>query len=214
MALIKDLEGKTFGQWTVLYRAENGAGGQSRWHSICTCGNERDVYGTHLIHGRSVSCGCKNYKNLDPKASLRHGMANTKLHETWRQMRARCNNKRSKHYLDYGGRGISVCDEWDIFENFMEWSLANGYSDELSIDRIDNDGDYEPDNCRWTTALVQMNNRRNTVYVTYKGETKPLKDWCRELDLKYQRMWCRIVKYKWDIDRAFEEKVHRSRGEE
>ena len=176
MAPIKGLEGKTFGQWTVLYRADNGSGGQSRWHSVCTCGNERDVYGTHLMHGRSVSCGCKNYKYLDPYAGTKHGMADTKLHETWRQMRSRCNNPKSKHYPNYGGRGISVSSEWDIFENFMEWSLANGYADDLSIDRIDNDGNYEPGNCRWTTALVQMNNRRNTVYVTYKGETKPLKD--------------------------------------
>ena len=122
-------------------------------------------------------------------------------------MRKRCYNPNCKRYKDYGGRGIKICEEWyNSSDAFVEWSLNNGYSDDLTIDRIDVNGDYSPENCKWSTYIEQCNNTRNTIYVEYKGIKKPLTIWCRELNLNYDTVHGRIRDCGWSVERAFNEK--------
>lgn len=155
MSVLEDLTGQIFGEWTVMYRAENTKRGSTMWHCKCSCGKEKDVYGGSLRCGRSRSCG-----HFRIKGNPKHGKRYTKLYMVWDSMRSRCNTPTNKSYHYYGGRGISVCKEWDDFKNFETWALKNGYKEGLSIDRINNDGNYEPPNCRWTTAHEQRINQR------------------------------------------------------
>lgn len=135
----------------------------------------------------------------------KHGLKNTRLYRIWLGMKDRCNNPNTSRYLDYGGRGITVCDEWnDDFKSFYDWSMSHGYSDILTIDRIDNDKGYSPDNCRWVTMLIQANNSRHNHNITYKGETHSLSDWSRILGLSFHLLSNRINRYGWSVENAFE----------
>lgn len=140
--------------------------------------------------------------------SYKHGGKGTKLYEVWYSMRRRCNCQNSNAYKYYGGRGISVCKEWaNDFSKFREWAIANGYREGLSIDRIDVNGNYEPQNCRWTTAKEQANNQRNTLRIEYKNKTKILHEWAEILGIKPCTLYYRLFKLSWDKERAFNEKV-------
>lgn len=132
-----------------------------------------------------------------------HGQSGTKLHFIWIEMRRRCQSLNHPKYHLYGGRGIKVCDEWQSFEIFYKWSSENGYIEGLSIDWINNDGNYEPTNCRWTTQFRQNNNTRRTRKVTYKGKTQSLADWARELNLNYNTLRSRR-RIGWNIAAIFE----------
>lgn len=143
--------------WTVITQAGNTPRGGALWQSKCACGTVRDVLGQDLRKGKSVSCGCKNHKNL---ADLRrtHGASDTRLYNIWKCAKARCNDLSYQHY---GGRGISVCAEWkNDFSAFREWALSHGYEDHLTIERVDVNGNYDPSNCIWAGADVQSANRR------------------------------------------------------
>lgn len=129
------------------------------WLCECACGTETVVAGWRLRKGEPKSCGCLQ-REVTAKRNLSHGMAGTRLYRIWANMIARCCNERGTQYPDYGGRGISVCDQWKSFEPFAEWASANGYSHALSIDRVNNNGNYEPSNCRWATATEQSRNKR------------------------------------------------------
>lgn len=136
-----------------------------------------------------------------------HNKSNTKLHLVWITMRQRCNNDKSQRFELYGGRGIKVCREWDEdFMSFYRWSLSNGYKEGLSIDRIDNNGDYEPDNCRWVDQKEQNNNTRRTNFITYKGKTQSLKQWSEELNLNYSTLRSRL-RIGWSVEESFEIKM-------
>lgn len=150
-----DLTGKQFGHWTVLSIAGKDKRGNVIWNCRCSCGEEKQVDGRSLRGGASKSCG-HGKKRGNPK----HGSRYTKLYMVWVSMRGRCSNPHNKDYEYYGGRGITVCGEWDDYINFERWALSHGYSDGLSIDRINNDGNYEPSNCRWATAHEQRINQR------------------------------------------------------
>lgn len=127
---------------------------------------------------------CKHIKNVTT-----HGMSNTRLFNTWVRLKQKCYNSNDSHYKYYGSRGIVVYQEWlDDFMNFYNWAMENGYRDDLTIDRIDVDGNYEPDNCRWVDMKIQCNNRRNTKYITYNGKTQTISQWCDELNLPYKRV--------------------------
>jgi hypothetical protein len=131
-----------------------------------------------------------------------HGMYGTRIYRIWAAMKRRCYNKNYHEFYLYGGRGIVVCDDWMEFKGFYLWSLQNGYNDTLSIDRINNQGNYEPYNCRWISTKKQANNRRSNILIHYKGEEKTLKEWAENLGLNYKAVWKRIHN-GWDVEMAF-----------
>lgn len=146
----------------------------------------------------------KNAKNPNYK----HGLRKTRLFSIWANMKTRCINPRSTHYNRYGGRGITVCDEWrDNFQSFYEWAMANGYKDDLTIDRIDNNGNYEPSNCRWTTSKEQARNTSRNVLITIDGETKSLMSWCEKYNINYKTVRDRL-KRGWTIEKSLTESVN------
>jgi len=155
-----DLTNKTYGKLSVIKRVENNKHGKSQWLCKCECGGTKIVSGRGLNSGDTRSCGC-----LRRNSGFKHGLRFTRQYRILQNMKSRCYNPKATKYINYGGRGIKICDEWldeeKGIENFYNWSIENGYSDDLSIDRIDNDGDYEPDNCRWVTYKEQNLNKRN-----------------------------------------------------
>lgn len=203
MTTYKNLTGQTFGELTVIERADDHVcpSGQHirMWKCVCSCGNITNVSSRNLQTGNTKSCGCKSTER-----KTKHGLWGSRIYKIWYGIRGRCYNAKSPNYSTYGGRGIIMCDEWkNDFMAFYKWSIEHGYDDNLSIDRIDVNGNYCSDNCRWVDRLTQENNKRNTNYVTYKGETKPLAVWCRELNLKHSLVSSRIQK-GWNVATAFE----------
>lgn len=187
----EDLTGRRYGRYTVIGRAESyiskSGTYQTRWLCRCDCGNERIVFAQALKSGHSKSCGC-----LQKETATKHGQKYTRLYGIWHNMKWRCSNEHCQSYPNYGGRGISVCAEWERFEPFMEWAMRNGYTDKLTLDRIDNDGDYCPNNCRWATAKEQANNRRNNHYITAFGETRTVSEWAKISGISRQAINWRI----------------------
>lgn len=152
----------------------------------CKCGAEKEYYHQNLHHGKTRSCGCYQSR-LASEMMTTHGRRHTRLYTIYANMKARCLNANTPNYKNYGGRGIKVCDEWlESFSDFEKWSLENGYKDDLSIDRVNNNGDYEPSNCRWADDITQNHNRNCTWRVTIEGVTKPAIVWCRENGIKYE----------------------------
>lgn len=159
MGKIIDLTGKRFGRLTVIEKAEKkDKYNNIYWNCKCDCGNFRCVSTRNLNRGDTKSCGCLKHES---KTTI-HGKYKERIHKEWRGILHRCKNPSASHYENYGGRGISVCDEWsgkDGFINFYKWSMENGYSDNLTLDRKDNDKGYSPDNCRWVTHMENCHNR-------------------------------------------------------
>ena len=183
MAKRKDLTGQKFGMLTVLGFAPDGkrADGSNlvRFYCVCDCGKEVVVTGKYLTSGDIKSCGGhRTYKH-----TTKHGMCGTRLYHIWNGIKQRCLNQNNKNYQIYGGRGIKICDDWLEFIPFYEWAINNGYTDKLSIDRINVDGDYEPFNCRWATAEEQANNQRNNVVVSYDGDEYTVAQLMRKLNM-------------------------------
>lgn len=166
-----DMTGQQCGDWTVLRQAGNQRGGAALWLSRCVCGTERPVLGSDLRKGQSRNCGCAGMNRLGDMRRT-HGESGTRLHRIWKGMIQRCHQPTYHGYENYGGRGILVCDGWRKFEPFREWAMANGYRDNLSIDRVDNNKGYYPQNCRWATPKTQSRNRR-FVALTSEGRPGP-----------------------------------------
>lgn len=168
MAIKQNLKGQRFGRLTALYTVPNN-NYHTRWHCVCDCGNTKDVLQQNLVNGHVRSCGCLHVeRNKEKLAVLNESMQRESHHETktrlyhiWINMKSRCFDENSTTFYHYGGRGITVCREWaSSFLSFKEWATANGYSDELSIDRINVDGNYCPENCRWVSGSIQQFNKR------------------------------------------------------
>lgn len=177
-----DLTGQRFGMLTVVERAPN-RGKDTMWLCRCDCGNEIASTPSHLKSGHTKSCGCFRSSVLAQQGSKNatHGMKRTPLYKTWGSIKTRCLNPNTPAYPNYGGRGISICDAWkDNFEAFYNWAIASGYQKGLSIDRIDVNGPYSPENCRWVTIDIQANNKRTNRVVTFNGKTQTLQQWADE----------------------------------
>ena len=185
---VKDLTNKRFGHLTVIkMNEERGPSNKVMCTCKCDCGNTVVVMSNSLTTGKTISCGCKIQNKT-------HGMTDSRIYKIWADMKNRCTNVNNRSYSDYGGRGITFCEEWDKFENFYKWSKESGYSDNLTIDRINVDGNYEPDNCRWDTYKQQNDNRRNNIYIEYNNETITLKELSRQTGINYQTLLRRYNK--------------------
>lgn len=166
--------GKKYGRWTVLERVGLSSTGEPTFKCICECGTIKVQNIYSLVSGNSKSCGCYEAE-VKAKMKTTHGYTNHPLYKVFTDMKDRCYNPKRKEYRNYGARGIKICDEWrNNRASFIEWSLEHGYKKGLEIDRIDNNGDYCPENCRFVTRRENTNNRRNTVLVEIRGETMPL----------------------------------------
>lgn len=174
-----DLTGQRFGRWTVLGEAGKDKGRDIYWKCRCDCGIEKEVSGIALRWNRSKSCGC-----ISKKHGGRRDGKQERLYVVWRDMKIRCNNQNDKSYDRYGGRGIQICNDWqNDYTAFRDWALANGYAEGLQIDRIDNDGNYCPENCRWVTRKENARNTRANKKVTVNGDTKCISEWIEELNI-------------------------------
>lgn len=183
-ARLNDLTGKTFGRWTVLEKTRKQQRSQV-YLCRCECGNMREVTQSNLTQEKSQSCGCLQ-KELASQRFTTHGMRKSRLYNIYANMKARCTNPNNKSYDSYGGRGIGICQDWnDSFDAFKEWALSHGYSDDLTIDRIDVDGDYCPENCRWANQEQQSNNQQKTIWIEILGERRSLKQWTTFMGWNY-----------------------------
>lgn len=171
---IIDLSGKRYGRLLVK-KIHPTIKGDAYFDCVCDCGREKVARGRDLKRGSVKSCGCLLHE-FDRKNKT-HGMSKTRIFRIWAGMIQRCENPNNNKYKIYGERGIVVCDEWRKFEPFLEWAKENGYKENLTIDRIDTNGNYEPSNCRWVDLKVQANNTRSTIFLTYNGETKSASEW-------------------------------------
>lgn len=199
-----DLTGQRFGRWTVCEMTGK-RNGKIIWLCKCDCGNTKIVQGSSITNGASRSCGCLTRETTIARNTT-HGGRKSRLYNIWNHMLRRCGNPKVKAYKDYGLRGITVCPEWkDSFEAFRDWANANGYSDEKSIDRIDVNGNYCPNNCRWETRQVQNNNRRSVRQVTFNGITHTIREWSDLTGIDYFVIRSRLNR-GWSVERALTEK--------
>ena len=207
MGNFMDLTGQRFGRLTVIGLAPKGKCRQTRWLCRCDCGTEKSVQAGHLRNGSIVSCGCYNSEMTSKRNHIyktKHGDAThthrDRLYRIYLQMKNRCLRKTHKYYYRYGERGIKICPEWlgeHGYENFKEWSYANGYKPNgdrktMTLDRIDNDGDYCPDNCRWVTFKVQANNKSCNHRITIGNETHTISEWADIVGIDQRSISSRI----------------------
>jgi len=186
-----DLTGKRFGRLVVISRTESPRKTETRWECQCDCGKIISTDGSRLKRGITKSCGCLA-NELTSLRSKKHGMFGTRLYRIWFNMKQRCANAKHVAYKNYGGRGIKVCDEWQDFEPFYKWAIANGYNDNLTIDRIDNNKGYSPDNCKWVSDKEQGQNKRNNRLICINGETHTIAEWFRLSGIKESTLRWRI----------------------
>ena len=205
-----DLTGKRYGNLTVISKSAP-INGRSNWLCKCDCGNETIVRTSNLESGHTKSCGC--YKRMrEIEANTVHGLSNTRIHRIWDNMKTRCLNKNSPAFRFYGGRGITICEEWlNDRSKFFEWALSNGYSDNLTIERIDNDKGYYPDNCAWVTKEMQYKNKRQNIMITYDGKTLCAEDWSKVTGIPSMTIRWRY-KHGWSAERTLTTKPY-TKGE-
>lgn len=197
MPVFTDLVGQRFGRLQVKSREPGLRHKSSLWRCACDCGSETVVTASCLKGGRTSSCGCLQ-KELTSKRSRTHGESSSRIYKIRQGMLSRCYNEKTPNFKDYGLRGIGVCKEWrSSYESFRDWALSNGYEDGLTLDRINNQGNYEPSNCQWITPAEQNRNRRTNV--KYKG--KCIAEWIRELGLKKTAVETRLKRH-WPIEKA------------
>lgn len=198
-----DLTGHKYGKLSVIKPVGKNKHGKVLWLCKCECGNETITSSNSLRRGHTISCGCAHLEKI-AKGNPKHGLTNAKLYPVWVMMKDRCMNSNNKEYKNYGGRGVTVCNEWkNNFQAFYDWAMTNGYVEGLSIDRIDNNGNYEPSNCRWATRREQQLNTTRNKRITYNGKTQTLTEWSEELNVRFNKLWERLYKLNWSVERAF-----------
>lgn len=203
-----DMTGKRFGLLTVIEQAEDQISPSGRHHKMwvckCDCGKIKTINGDNLRGGNTISCGCVQ-KEITRVHRYKHGDADSRLYNIWCAMKRRCYNENDPKYNLYGGRGISICDEWrSNYASFMNWAYENGYDinaprGKFTIDRIDVNGNYEPTNCRWVDQKVQANNIRTNHRITYNNETHTIAEWSTILDIPYSNLYSALSKNEFDM---------------
>lgn len=197
MSTYKDLRGQVFGRLTVVDLSHRSQTGKHHWTCICECGTSRIVDGAAMLSGNTKSCGCLK-REVSAARSLRHGHYNSKTFRSWAEMKTRCQNVNRERFKHHGGRGIKVCERWQKFENF--YADMGERPPGKTLDRIDNDGHYEPANCRWATPAEQARNTRRTVKITINGETKCQSDWSREFGISLSTVRTRVkAGWPWEL---------------
>lgn len=199
-----DLTGQKFGRLIVVRRAEN-KHGRVAWLCKCDCGKEIITTSYLLKSGQSKSCGCYNIDKIIERNTT-HGDSKTRLYKEWGAMKERCYRPKHEYYADYGGRGVSVCSEWldekSGYKTFKAWAIANGYKDDLTLERKDVNGNYEPSNCKWATRIEQANNKRNSQRYKIDGEYLTIAQIARRYGIKYAKLRDRLKVLHWDINKA------------
>lgn len=202
MPKIIDLTGQKFGRLTVIKYVGKDKHHFAHWLCRCDCGNEKTINSNALRSGVTISCGCYHSERT-VKVHSKHNLSHTRLYTEWRHMKDRCLNPNHKAYSYYGGRGITICPEWkDDVQAFADWSYSNGYADNLTLDRIDANGNYEPSNCRWITQSEQMSNTRRCQIYEINGEKHTISEWCKIYNVPYERTRNRVVNRGWNIEKA------------
>ncbi len=191
---------KKYGRLLVVDLSDKPSKASRYWKCLCDCGRVIDIQGTRLRSGKIMDCGCGKSERLR-KAATVHGLSKSPTWYSWKSMRDRCLNPNVSNYETYGGRGIRVCERWsDSFEAFLQ--DMGERPPNTTIDRIDNDGNYEPGNCKWSSNEQQAVNRRTSLeFITYLGETRSLSEWSRILGIDYQKLYRRL-KSGWSVERA------------
>ena len=208
-----DMTGQKYGRLIVLERDLSRGKRPTMWKCKCDCGNIISTQASALRNGHTKSCGCYLKDRLSQKHTT-HNMSNHRLYRVWAQMKDRCFNPKSHNYMYYGERGITVCDEWkNSFESFYSWAISSGYKDNASrglftLDRINVDGNYEPQNCRFVDTKVQSLNKRTNHFLTFNGETKPISVWADEVGILATTIDSRINKHGWSVEKALTTPPH------
>lgn len=215
-----DIIGETFNYIFVKERIGSNKWKEPTFLCVCTrCGSEFVAKSSAIRYGKVKSCGCEYKQQVSDRMkeyflayqhpNYKHGDSHTRLFGIWSSMKERCLNQNNKRFHQYGGRGIVVCDEWvNDYGAFKDWAIQNGYQDSLTLDRIDVNGNYAPDNCRWVSWEVQQNNRRNNRILSFNGKTQTMAEWSKELGIKEKTLSQRLNTYHWSVERALTEPVH------
>lgn len=210
--------GERFGNLVVVEELEE-KGGKRMLRCLCDCGEETIVEFGNLRNHLTTSCGCRRWLNMSKSKNIndykefkkQNANASERLYVIWRCMRARCLNEENISYPHYGGRGITICTEWLDFLPFRTWAINNGYNDKLTLERVDVNGNYCPENCTWIPWEEQCNNKRNTIRLTYKGETHTLKEWSKLLGIPLKTLRDRACKRKngWSDERILTQPIRK-----
>lgn len=207
--------GQKYGRLTVVgFEKKTGKSRGWNWIVKCDCGNKKVVSAQDVKAGKTKSCGCYHDECIAKRArKFEHGVyENRRLYRIYNGVKRRCYTKTEARYKDYGGRGITMCDEWlneDCgFDKFVEWAISNGYGDDLTLERKDVNGNYSPENCEWITLSDQTKNKRETLWVDYHGEHIRLIELCKREGVLYDTVHDRIYRRKWTVERAVDQKVN------
>lgn len=206
MSKHKDLIGEKFNRLIVIEKVGLDKNNQMQWLCECECGNMKIVTSHNLLNGSCKSCGCLNKELVSNRNRMRaiHGDCGTRLYHIWADMKSRCTNQNNPYFYRYGGRGITIYEEWcDSYVMFKEWALQNGYQKDLTLDRKNNDGNYEPSNCRWVNMSIQQNNKSSNKLLTYNGQTKTISEWSNELNIPCGTLYNRLHK-GWSVEKTLE----------
>jgi hypothetical protein len=200
-----DLTGRIFGRLTCIGKVGS-RNGHMLWNCQCACGRESIVTTGNLNIGHTQSCGCLQ-KDRSRKSKLVHGKYHdengnrSKLYHVWDSMKQRCNNPNNKSYMDYGGKGVKVCSDWNDYKTFYDWAISNGYQEGLTIERINNTEGYKPSNCKWIKKSMQASNRRNNHYLSFRGKKMTVTEWGNELGINPKNILTRLRR-GWSVERA------------